>query len=72
MVEVLAWVVMYLALAERAGFVLTAGVLLILLLLRQGTRWLTAIAIAVVLVPLVYQVFAVWLRVPLPRGWLGW
>lgn len=71
-VEVLVWVIVYLALAEWAGFVLTAGVLLILLLLRLGTRWPTAVAVAVVLVPSAYHVFAVVLRVPLPRGWLGW
>lgn len=70
--EVMVWVVVYLAVAQWAGFVLTAGGLLILLLLRLGTRWPTAVAVAVVLVPLVYEIFAVRLRVPLPRGWLGW
>ena len=29
-------------------------------------------AIAAVVVPLSYQLFAVGLRVPLPWGWLGW
>ncbi len=70
--EVLAWVVVYLAVAESVGFVPTAGVLTILLLLRLGTKWPAAVALGVVLVPLTYQVFAVALRVPLPRGWLGW
>lgn len=71
-VEVLAWVAVYLAVAEWAGFVITAGVLTILLLVRLGTRWPTAVAVAVVLVPMAYYVFADRLRVPLPRGWLGW
>ena len=70
--EVMVWIIVYIALAGWAGFVLTAGVLLILLLLRLGTRWPTAVAVAVVLVPAAYYVFADRLRVPLPRGWLGW
>jgi tripartite-type tricarboxylate transporter receptor subunit TctC len=70
--EVVAWVVVYLAVADIAGFVLTAGALLLLLLLRLGTRWPVAVAVSLLLVPLTYQVFAVALRVPLPRGWLGW
>ena len=69
--EVLMWVVAYLAVAEWAGFVLTAGVLLVHLLLRLVTRWPIDVAVGAVLVPLAYKLFAVVLRVPLPRGWLG-
>ncbi len=67
-----AWVVAYLLLAEPLGFVLTATGLLILLMLILRVRWPLAVGVSVVLVPLMYQVFAVGLRVPLPWGWLGW
>lgn len=70
--QVIGWVVAYMALAETLGFILTAGALLMLLLWRGGVRWPLAAAISVVLVPLLYQLFAVLLRVPLPRGVIGW
>ncbi len=70
--EVVACVLAYVLLAEWAGFVVTAAVLLMLLAWRMGARWPVAAAVSVLIVPLAYQVFAVSLRVPLPRGWLGW
>lgn len=70
--EVLLWVVLYLALAETLGFLLTAGALLLAQLLRLGTRPRVALPLTLVLVPLTYQLFAVLLRVPLPRGLFGW
>ncbi|MET0213100.1 MAG: tripartite tricarboxylate transporter substrate-binding protein [Vicinamibacterales bacterium] len=70
--EVLIWIALYLALAEPLGFVLTAGVLLLAYLMRLGTRPLTAATITLLLVPAMYHVFAVILRVPLPRGLFGW
>ena len=70
--EVLAFVALYIALAETAGFVLTAGALLLAHLLRLGTRAAVAVPLAGVLVPAAYHLFAVVLRVPLPRGLLGW
>jgi hypothetical protein len=70
--EVLIWIALYTALAETLGFVLTAGALLLAHLLRLGTRAAIAIPLAVLLVPAAYHVFAVVLRVPLPRGLLGW
>ena len=70
--EVLIWIALYLALAETLGFVLTAGVLLLAYLMRLGTRPLTAATITLLLVPAMYHVFAVILRVPLPRGLFGW
>ncbi|CAN5788406.1 hypothetical protein BH23PLA1_BH23PLA1_28550 [soil metagenome] len=66
------WVVAYLLLAESLGFVLTAAGLLVLFLLALRVRWPLAVGVPVVLVPLMYQVFAVGLRVSLPWGWLGW
>jgi tripartite-type tricarboxylate transporter receptor subunit TctC len=62
----------YLLLAETLGFVLTGTALLFLLLWLFGTRWWSSLLITVVATPLVYQVFANVLRVPLPRGLLGW
>jgi hypothetical protein len=70
--EVLLWIVLYLALAETFGFVLTAGGLLLAHLLRLGTRPRFALPLVLLLVPAAYQLFAVLLRVPLPRGLLGW
>ncbi|HEY8549811.1 MAG TPA: tripartite tricarboxylate transporter substrate-binding protein, partial [Vicinamibacterales bacterium] len=70
--EVLIGIAIYILLADRLGFVITAGVLLAVHLLRLGTRPIVALPLTVGLVPLVYQVFAVLLRVPLPRGYLGW
>jgi len=68
----LAAVVAYLLLAETVGFVILAGVILFLLLWRLGTKPVTSLVITVLLVPCIYQLFAVILRVPLPRGWWGW
>jgi len=70
--EVLIWIGLYLALAETLGFIVTATVLLLIYLVRLGTRPRVAVPLALTLVPVVYQVFAVGLRVPLPRGVLGW
>ncbi|MDA1040776.1 MAG: tripartite tricarboxylate transporter substrate-binding protein [Planctomycetota bacterium] len=58
--------------AERVGFLLAAMTLLLGLLLAASVRLRTAAALTLVLVPLVYHIFAVQLGVPLPRGWLGW
>ena len=71
-VEVIIWIVLYVLLAEQLGFLLTAGVLLLAYLLWLGTRAAVAVPVAVILVPIVYHVFAVLLRVPLPRGLFGW
>ena len=68
----MAWVLAYLVLVEWAGFVITAAVLLALLLRRLENGWVVATAVSVLIVPVTYQLFAVSLRVPLPRGWLGW
>lgn len=65
-------VLAYLFLAETVGFVLLTGGLLIALLLRLGTRPIPAVLLTLLLVPGVYQLFAGFLRVPLPRGWWGW
>jgi tripartite-type tricarboxylate transporter receptor subunit TctC len=71
-VEVLIWIALYLLLAETLGFVITATALLLAYLVSLGTRPAIATPLALLIVPLVYQVFAVALRVPLPRGLFGW
>ncbi len=70
--EMVAWVVVYLLVAELAGFVLTSATLLVYTLWRMGNRLSVAFIVSAAVVPLTYQLFAVWLRVPLPQGWLGW
>ena len=70
--EVIGGVLAYLLLVETAGFVITSAALLALWMLRLGNRWPVAIALGVLVAATTYQLFAVALRVPLPRGWLGW
>lgn len=65
-------IVLFVAVVEIAGFVLTGILLLAALIWRLGGRMQIAVTVAVVFVPVVYQIFAHWLKVPLPRGWLGW
>src|SRR5690606_21208147 len=65
---VLAGVLFYVLLAEWLGFVLTASTLLLALLGGFGVRWTVAAAVTVCVVPAVYHLFAVGLRVPLPWG----
>lgn len=65
-------VALFLLLAEKLGFILTAGGILFLLLVRMGTRvWVSAL-VTLFLVPAVYALFATLLRVPLPQGLFGW
>lgn len=71
-VEPLFWIALYLLLAEWIGFLLTAGTLLLVYLIRLGTRPRLAVPITAVVVPAAYYVFGVLLRVGLPRGILGW
>ena len=70
--EIAAWVAAYVLLAEAIGFVVTATCLLVLLMIRLGNRPLTSLTVSVLVVAGTYQLFAIGLRVPLPRGWLGW
>jgi tripartite-type tricarboxylate transporter receptor subunit TctC len=65
-------VVFYLAAEEPLGFVLTSAALVGGLLLVFRVRLPTALLTAACMSVAVYQVFAVWLRVPLPRGLFGW
>ncbi|HAW27905.1 tripartite tricarboxylate transporter substrate-binding protein [Gimesia maris] len=69
---VLTGIVFYLLFAEELGFILTAGVVLFLLLWKFGTRLWVCALITVLFIPGIYTLFAQLLRVPLPRGVLGW
>jgi len=71
-VAVIGSVIIYLMAAETIGFVLLTGALLLVLFYSMGARLPVAMPIAVLFPPVVYQLFAHMLRVPLPRGWLGW
>lgn len=69
---VIGLVVGYIYIAETAGFLLTMSGLLFVMLWVYGTRWWISLLIALLFTPAVYVLFAQILRVPLPRGWLGW
>ena len=68
----IAAVVAYVLLAKSLGFLICAGAIVFLLLAALGNRLLVSATVTVVLIPLVYQLFAKGLRVPLPRGILWW
>ena len=70
--SILGAVLFYLLLAEVIGYVVTAALVLAFLFWVLDVSWQTALALIAVLVPLTYQVFGGYLRVPLPWGWLGW
>ena len=70
--EILAAILLYVLLAEVLGFIVTGFVLMAFLMLRLAVRWPVALLVSFVLVVVVYQVFAIYLRVPLPQGVFGW
>jgi tripartite-type tricarboxylate transporter receptor subunit TctC len=65
-------VILYILTAEILGFVLSAAVILLVLFGRMHVKLRIAIPGTTLLAALVYQLFAVGLRVPLPRGFFGW
>jgi tripartite-type tricarboxylate transporter receptor subunit TctC len=69
---VLVALLLYVLTAEWLGFVLAASALMLVLMWWLEVRWPIALAVTVCLVPIVYQLFAVGLRVSLPWGLLGW
>jgi putative tricarboxylic transport membrane protein len=58
----------YLAVAERLGFIPTAAAILLVLVRRFGASWWLAIATAALGPVAIHLMFAEWLRVPLPLG----
>jgi putative tricarboxylic transport membrane protein len=58
-------------LLDRLGFLVTGTLLMLVLLLVLDRRPVRAVLLAPVSVVLVYAVFKIWLRVPLPSGVLS-
>ena len=69
---ILGAIFLYLLVAEALGFVLTSFAIVALLMRRLAVRWPVALTVSAILVLVVYQIFAIYLRVPLPRGVFGW
>jgi tripartite-type tricarboxylate transporter receptor subunit TctC len=67
-----AWVLLFVAVMDWLGFVLTAFVLLVVLMKYLGARLWTATVISALMAATTYQLFAVHLRVSLPWGLWGW
>jgi tripartite-type tricarboxylate transporter receptor subunit TctC len=69
---ILAAILVYILVAETLGFVLTGFGIVAFLMWRLSVRWPVALTVSFVLILVVYQIFAIYLRVPLPRGVFGW
>lgn len=69
---VLGSIILYLFTAEYLGFILSSALILGLLMWQFQVNWKTALLVILITVPITYQLFAVYLRVPLPWGLLGW
>lgn len=69
---IIAAIVFYLLLAESVGFLIIAGTIIVALMTVFNVPWRTTLPVALVSVVLVYHIFAIMLRVPLPRGIIGW
>ncbi|MBD3273671.1 MAG: tripartite tricarboxylate transporter substrate binding protein [Candidatus Marinimicrobia bacterium] len=65
-------VIVYLLIAEITGYVIASALILAGLFWQLQVKWYVAALIILIFIPLTYQVFGVYLRVPLPWGWLGW
>lgn len=69
---VLGVIIVYVLFAEVVGFVLLCFVSLLILMGWMGVRPWIALPTALICSAGIYQLFAYVLRVPLPRGWIGW
>ncbi|MCA9266157.1 MAG: tripartite tricarboxylate transporter TctB family protein, partial [Planctomycetales bacterium] len=61
----------YVVTAETIGFILASSLMVWLLLTIFEVRWWRGVLLAAVLCPMMYGLFGTFLRIPLPRGWLG-
>ncbi len=68
----LGFIIVYVLVWEWMGFVLSSAIALAVGLSLLRVRWHTALLVAAAASAITYQAFAVFLRVPLPWGWLGW
>jgi putative tricarboxylic transport membrane protein len=71
LVLVLAALLTYLLFLEALGFVIVTSCFLLLLFRFGEIGWIKSAASSVVATSLAYALFQLWLRVQLPRGWLG-
>jgi putative tricarboxylic transport membrane protein len=71
LVLVLAALLIYLLFLEALGFVIVTFCFLLLLFRFGEIGWIKSAASSVVATSLAYALFQLWLRVQLPRGWLG-
>lgn len=69
---VIASVVIYALLAERLGFIVTCAALLLVNTLLLGASLRVVVMVSALVPPVIYQIFAGLMRVPLPSGWFGW
>ncbi|WP_182869951.1 tripartite tricarboxylate transporter substrate binding protein [Rhodopirellula sp. JC639] len=65
-------IVLFILTCETLGYVISAGMMTLAMLLMLRVRLPIAVTATVVIVPSLYQGFAGVLGVPLPWGWLGW
>lgn len=70
--SVLLAAILFLLVLEPFGYVLASWLLLAGLMRYLGVRWSVVLLVALLVSLASYQVFGVWLRVPLPRGMMGW
>lgn len=71
-VLVIILIVAFILLAPKLGFIITGTAILAILMMKLQVRPIRSLIASVVLTCFVYFVFATMLRVPLPRGFLGW
>jgi len=62
----------FIFLAPKLGFLITGTVILVILMMKLQVRPIKGLIISVVVTCFVYFMFSTMLRVPLPRGILGW
>ena len=62
----------YVCFAETVGFILLCFTTMVVLMLWMGVRPIWAFVCSLVFTLSIHQLFTLALRVPLPRGWIGW
>ena len=67
---ILGSILLYIFASETVGFIPVAVVILAVLFLWFGVRWIVAVPTAIVATWAIHWFFGSAMRVPLPRGWL--
>ena len=65
-------IAIFIALANKLGFIITGVAILITLMVKLRVSLLKSSLVSIALVCFVYMIFSKLLRVPLPMGLLGW